>query len=270
MEVYKTKSRQRDDISLMYPSEASCVDQINRETIHGACLRALYYGIVNIPMTNTPYPSNIRKMKIGDSYANYECEQLESMGILLKKEESFEKIVSTIKIKGRVDAIINLNEEKIILEFKSSGGYAFKSEVMGTATKPGFPKMNNILQSMLYLDAFEDIHKCYLMYIDRESCMTKEFLVELNNGYPVIDGEVITYVSLEGIYMRFKELYKHLSIGTVPKRDFRPNYSVETASYEYELGKIKKYKFEQAKRDGCASDWNCEYCNYKQYCINNA
>lgn len=268
--INKKTNKLSRDINIFYPSQASCIDVVTNKPV-GECLRALYYDITNTPITNPPSPSNIRKLNYGNIGEEAEINILEEMGILVEKQKSFELKIDPIIIKGRVDAIINLSGLKI-LEYKTSGGYTFKSEVFGTVKKNGFPKIKNLMQAMIYIDYFSKlienpITECDLMYIDRESLATKEFKVQLSpEGNPIINDELYGNISTYGIYNRLSSLYNTLKDNKIPDCDYRCCYSLDIATEEFRNGEIKKYQFEEAKRNGYCKDSNCSYCPYLTKC----
>lgn len=275
--VNEVDSKKDRSIDTFYPSQASCVNLLTGK-IEGTCARALYYDFTKAQLTNPPSPSSIRKMKYGNKIEDYEVECLKGMNICVSTQTSFEKIYETIKIRGKVDAIIEYEDlfndkEYVCLEYKSSGGYYFKNLVFGTAKVNGFPKISNLMQAMIYVDAFKNhetfkFNKCYLMYIDRESCNNKSFKIELTDeGFPKIDGDEFKALNIKSIYERYKYLNKHLILNILPKRDFRPEIDIATCEQENEQGIISDSMLRNFKQYGKGIDVMCQFCNYKNLCI---
>lgn len=266
--VEQTKTH---SIDVFYPSQASCKNLITGQ-IEGTCARNIFYKTKGYQYTNPSSSQMIRKMRYGNKIEEYEIDQLKAMDICVGNQTAFEIIYDTIKIKGKVDAIVKINDKFTCLEYKSSGGYYFKKQVMGSAYNNGFPKLSNLMQSMIYLDAFKNnkefpFTECILMYIDREQCTTKEFNIQLADGYPVIDDDIYKGVHIKAIYERYKYLFKHLSLNILPPKDFRPKVDLSIAAKERDEGIITKAAYTRAESIGYYTDTMCTFCNYRDLCI---
>jgi len=89
-----------------------------------------------------------------------------SLGIVRASEV---KIPPQELISGRADAIITLNNELYVVDFKSMNSMVFKNLTE--------PKKDNINQIQLYLHYFK-IPKGILLYVNKDTLELKEFLIE--------------------------------------------------------------------------------------------
>jgi len=76
---------------------------------------------------------------------------------------------------GEADAIIYDNDIKGLrgVEIKSGYDYKFRSEVIGTPTRPGKPKYEHLLQTIIYVDYFKIPFT--IVYIDRGNAARAEY-----------------------------------------------------------------------------------------------
>lgn len=262
-------SRLERDCNVFWPSQASVI--LSDGTVIGTCLRQSFYNIRRIPITDPPPVSRIRKMAYGNKIEEYELEKAQEAGILLAKGVPFELVVGHIIIKGKLDGIGNHEQRIKCMEYKTSGGYSFKKQIFGSETKAGFPRWSNLMQVMLYLDGFRE-HKEYmfteavLIYIDRETCQTTEFVITLKDDHPVIDGEMITKLTLSSIYKRYETLYKYLSSNTLPPMDYRPFINMVEAADMYRKEKISKIAYNSWQKIGYGCDLDCSFCEWNRQC----
>ena len=199
-----------------YPSQASCIikNEYNETSLIGACLRNNYWRVNAIKPTN---PMTARSKRI-TGYAKlieqFEIEQYKKLGIWRDNNVKFYN--TKYNISGEADAIIydkgiNLN---IGIEIKTGYDYRFRKEVIGTHYRKGKPKLDNLLQTMLYIDYFNIPFK--IVYIDRGNAARKEYSITLNkDGTCNIDGRKLNNgLSIPGCISRYDELGEHLSNAT--------------------------------------------------------
>lgn len=275
-------------IPTFYPSSASCVDEVDRETVHGACLRQQWYRCMQYEESN---PSELYSQYIfnaGNMYERFLADKLKEAGVLVATSVKF--AIPDKYISGELDIVIRDRDGGLaIVENKtySSSNYSAKKELCGSRDTKPKPKMQNVIQAFLYQYNFKDqVNKTYLTYLDR-ACggpeNNKEFeitVAEVNGrNHPRIKttdffGNEYEYVersiSMEGVFARFDGLMTHLQDGCMPAGDFKHSFTSEEIEAKYSLGEIAKTKYEAWKRDPKKypiGDWNCSYCNYSKTCL---
>jgi len=133
----------------------------------GKCSRAIFFKFKNVPREKME-PRVLRMFDHGDYIQMQILNNLFSLGIVRASEV---KIPPQELISGRADAIITLNNELYVVDFKSMNSMVFKNLTE--------PKKDNINQIKLYLRYFK-IPKGILLYINKDTLELKEFLVEYN------------------------------------------------------------------------------------------
>jgi len=133
----------------------------------GKCSRAIFFKFKNVPREKME-PRVLRMFDHGDYIQMQILNNLFSLGIVRASEV---KIPPQELISGRADAIITLNNELYVVDFKSMNSMVFKNLTE--------PKKDNINQIQLYLRYFK-IPKGILLYINKDTLELKEFLVEYN------------------------------------------------------------------------------------------
>src|SRR3989338_2767744 len=133
----------------------------------GRCGRAIFFKFKNVPRQELE-PRMLRLFDHGDYIQMQILNSLFSLGIVRASEV---RIPPQEIISGRADAIITLNNELYVVDFKSMNGYKFKSLEA--------PPEENINQIQLYLHYF-GIPKGILLYVDKNTLALKEFLINYN------------------------------------------------------------------------------------------
>lgn len=255
-----------------YPSSASCVikNEYNEEVVVGKCLRDAYWKAKSVKPSNPMTARGARICAYGKAIERFEIEQYKQIGIWRGNNVKF--IDPRYAISGESDCIIFDKDIKGLrgVEVKSGYDYKFRSEVLGTPTKTGKPKYEHVLQTMFYIDYFKIPFN--LVYIDRGNAARGEYEITLNSdGTPNINGQKLNNgLSIPRCMSRFKQLDEHLTDGTIPRRDFQLKYSkdkLDILNNTRRLRKIQKEEFEKNK-DLDLGDWQCSYCDYKDYCWN--
>jgi len=272
-----------------YPSEASvvCTDKFGDRIVEGGCLRASYFRCTG----QEARPHSVRTQSIfelGKHVEDMLVNNWKQMGILVDRGIRFQN--NEFNISGELDAVLMDPEtgKPFGVECKSLYGYHAGVEVFGNKSTPGSPKMNQLLQTLVYAYEFKDRLDYFLMFYEERGDGTKgQFEVkvvpdELEDGTlvyrPMVDRNVMMEFTIEDIYARYKELMKCILDGKVPDRDFELFYTNDRVEKDYANGKISKSKYEKfkrvSKRDGSVryvdserpGDWACSYCNFKDYC----
>jgi len=148
--------------------------EIDKEQHHfyitdaGKCPRAIFFKFKNVPREKMA-PEVLRMFDHGDYIQMQILSILFSLGIVRAAEV---KIPPHELISGRADAIVTLNNELYVVDFKSMNSLVFKSLTA--------PKEENVNQIQLYLHFFK-IPKGILLYINKDTLELKEFFIEYNS-----------------------------------------------------------------------------------------
>ena len=253
-----------------HPSSASCKikNEYGEETIVGGCLRKIYWEHNGVKKTNPMTARGARICGVGKMVERFEVEQYKEMGIWRDNNVKF--INTKYNISGEADCIVFNKETNSLhgIEIKSGYDYKFRTDVIGTPTKPGKPKFEHLLQTMIYIDYFK--FPFSMIYIDRGNAARAEYEITLNDdGTPNINGKKLgNGISIPGCLARLKELEENLKDSTLPRRDFQLKYSkdrLKILNDSYRLSKKDREEFAKSG-DVCVGDWQCSYCDYKDYC----
>lgn len=135
----------------------------------GKCERAIFFKFKNVPREKMT-ADVLRMLDHGDYVQMHILNCLFSLGIVRASEI---KIPPQEIISGRADAIITLNNELFVVDFKSMNSFKFK----GLAQ----PLEDNVNQIQLYMHFFK-IPKAILLYVDKNTLALKEFFLNYNPG----------------------------------------------------------------------------------------
>lgn len=264
-----------------YPSEASVVihDEHGDKVVHGGCLRASYFRLSG-DFEGQPYDAR-------SEYIFMQGKDVETSLIALWKEMGI-WVDNNVKffdeennISGELDIILcePPHGQLYGVEVKSFYGYMAEKDIMGNKYQKGFPKMNQLLQTLVYLNHFKDRLPYFRMaYFARDSVKRRTFKIELEQEgeilYPKVEGDVIRSFSIQDILARYKELSHYLDTQVVPPNDFELQYNDSKIEDFFKKGKIAKTKYQkwQTKKLGPyeqIGDWQCSYCKYKDVCWGN-
>jgi len=131
----------------------------------GRCGRAIFFKFKNVPRQELE-PRMLRLFDHGDYIQMQILNSLFSLGIVRASEI---RIPPQEIISGRADAIITLDNELYVVDFKSMNSMIFK--------RLEEPKEENVNQLQLYLHYFK-IPKGILLYVNKDTSDLKEFLVK--------------------------------------------------------------------------------------------
>ena len=268
----------RPESEHFYPSEASVVtyDEHGDQVIHGKCMRAAYFRLAN-GFKSAPFePYSEYIFMLGKIVENQLINYWKEMGIWYDNNVKFYDKENNIS--GELDVILVEpgTGQMYIGEVKTFYGYMAEKEIFGSKTDKPFPKMNNLLQTLVYLNHFKDTFPyARIIYFARDSGKRRTFKIELeqegNILYPKVEGEIIRSFSIQDILARYKELEHYLKTNTIPKNDFELYYDDAKIEDFYQKGKVAKTKYQKYKTGKLHSnekigDWNCRYCNFSQIC----
>ena len=202
-----------------------------------------------------------------------------------------------LDLRGEIDAVFEINQEKIGIEIKSVSGNHAESAIMGTPgmRRRGFkgaPKDDHLMQTAIYAWRFRDqIPAFYILYIMRDKCLREEFKVQVredDEGRKIIyvDDQRWTKFTFDDMWSRYKDLAWHIHKNQLPGRDYDLLYSDtqmcnlvannklargDTAAWnkywERETDHAQGKKVRRVKRPS-KGDWQCSYCNFQSMCYN--
>lgn len=135
----------------------------------GKCPRAIFFKFKNVPREKME-PQVLRMFDHGDYIQMQILNTLFSLGIVRASEV---KIPPQELVSGRADAIVTLDNELYVVDFKSMNSLIFKNLTQ--------PKEDNINQLQLYLHFFK-ISKGILLYVSKDNLALKDFLVEYDKA----------------------------------------------------------------------------------------
>lgn len=146
----------------------------------GKCPRAIFFKFKNVPREKMS-PEVLRMFDHGDYIQMQILSALFSLGIVRASEV---KIPPHELVSGRADAIVTLNNELYVVDFKSMNSLVFRNLEA--------PKEENVNQIQLYLHFFK-IPRGILLYINKDTLELKEFLVHYDSALAkkLLDGLAI-------------------------------------------------------------------------------
>jgi hypothetical protein len=255
----------------MYPTQSSAlIDYKKYKRVQGKCLRAAYYSCLGCTEDSDWNTGQQLTAKLGDYTEKMLLDLLKDKGILKDSQVRFE--IAKYNISGKIDAIIEYNGRPVGLEIKSIGGNNkwVTNMIYGSPWGAAYPKWQNLFQTLVYAYAMkETIEEFILMYIRRDTCEIKEFVVSvIPDGdilYPVVDGIVDKRFTVTNILDRYSLLYDYILSESPPPKDFTDIYPRELLPLYYKLGIITKKQLEDYDRSPFG-DFECRYCGYKIVC----
>lgn len=261
-----------------YPSEASveAFDEHGDRVVHGGCLRASYFRLSG-EFEGLPYDARSEFIFMqGKAVEDMLVSLWKEMGIWVDNNIKF--VDHENNISGEIDAILAEppNGQLYGVEVKSFYGYNAEKQILGGKRDPGFPKMSQLLQTLVYLNHFEKRLPYFRMvYFARDSVKRRTFKVELHHEgdikYPKVEGEILRQFSVNDILDRYRLLRQHLDRKEIPPNDFELHYPDAKIEDFHKKGKVAKTKYEKWKKGKLAyheriGDWQCSYCRFKDVC----
>lgn len=261
-----------------YPSEASVsfMSSYGLPKVEGTCLRKSFFRLTNGDKGIPPDSYSEWIFALGRKVEEILVEQYKQMGIWVDNNVKF--VIPDHNISGEIDVLVRNPETGglWILEIKSLYGYhATRDVIKGTKTRKPWPKIPNLLQTMIYADYFQDqIEGIKLVYYARDSAGRRAYDVSLTEDsstgkhYACVNGVIEPRFTLEDIYSRYEDLALAIETQAVPPNDFQLIYSdekIETLFSAGELGKTTYEKWKKGKET--IGDWQCTtYCPYRKVC----
>lgn len=240
----------------------------------GQCLRKTHFEQVKAPRDSLE-PRAYSIFDFGLSFEDRQLDILKRAGVYRADHVPIGFKYGDIHLNGEVDALVELDNELVGVEFKTGYGYRFlKNQILGYSRGPNesrpylldqlaaSPKPEHVLQVACYLYYFTvcaeypvpKVTQWRIVYQDRGSCAMAEYAVQLEDlaGFHIVRvwkleeaGEyevAFRQIVVEKIFSRFERVYRNIISGRMTERDFNP-FS-----------------------DG-SEDWQCAYCVYKSECV---
>ena len=193
----------------------------------GKCPRQIFFKFKKAPRKEME-PRILRIFDQGDYVHLRLMRDLFSLGIVVASEID---IPPQQDIGGRADAIVRINNELYVVDFKS-----INSTILQKMDKP---KEDHILQVQLYLHFF-NLKKGILLYEGKDNSMMKEFLVEYDEN------------KVKKVLEDFSRLKVNVEKNLVPKQlpDFPKNWQCQYCQFREicELAGKDNIKWEKFKK----------------------
>jgi hypothetical protein len=286
-----------------YPTEASANTVSG---IVGRCRRRTYYSQQGIIISQENDIQTLGRFKVGNILESWIRELAVSSGIRFDHSVKLRYSIpgnEQVLISGEVDMIYKIGDEIVGGEIKTSYGYDFESTVFHKQTIPGMPKVEHVMQVLLYLyyykhiDTSLGITRFVITYLNRGSMEFISHVIELSDDlYPIVNGILLKGVSdytnpifqlpsintektrtklldyefcLSSVFNRYLEIYNHHEAGLLIAPDYNPLYTEEQITDAAISGKIGKTKFSDYKsgRLDFICDKECNYCQYRTKCL---
>lgn len=138
----------------------------------GQCPRRIYFSFKKYPKKETE-PRILRIMHNGDFVHTRLGEALSKEGVIKDLKDIEVVIPENDLIRGRADAIVEIENEKVVVDFKSVNGTKFRMLEK--------PDEDHIKQVMLYLHFFK-IKKGLIVYECKNTQGIKEFGIEYSEN----------------------------------------------------------------------------------------
>lgn len=211
-------------------------------------------------------------MSIGKTIEQWLIDRWKEMGIWVDNNIKF--YWAEYNVSGELDAILvePHTQDPYGVEVKTFYGYDAHKEIFGNKKYGGFPKLNQLLQTLIYTYYFRDRLKCFKMvYVARDDIERKEFNIEVQeeNGkwWPVVNGNIYKKFSINDILDRYKLLNYHIQNDIMPPRDYELVWDSARVELEKARGNVSKTAYEEWKKGKRKlGDWQCRYCPYKTPC----
>ncbi|OGZ24759.1 MAG: hypothetical protein A2896_02685 [Candidatus Nealsonbacteria bacterium RIFCSPLOWO2_01_FULL_43_32] len=175
----------------------------------GKCGRAIFFKFKNVPREQME-ARILRLFDHGDYIQMQILNTLFSLGIVRSSEV---QIPPQALVSGRADAIITLNNELYVVDFKSMNSMIFR--------KLQEPKEENVNQIQLYLHYFK-IEKGILLYMSKDTSELKDFIISYN---PKL---------VQGLLTGLEDLDKKIKADIIPERlaDWPQNWQCQYCQFK--------------------------------------
>jgi hypothetical protein len=264
----------------LWPTEAS-VQWLTASGItitEGGCHRAIWYRLNQHPATDQPVTRMRWVWEAGRWWEDH-CNELYALtgnlaGVKVKVWDNSLQL----PLSGELDAVHKLPDtgEHYVVDYKTSGGnYQGNIKILGSTKVIPYPKINALLQMMVYLKIDPRLRFAILVYLIRDKMERTQFQIEiaphLETGLNVayVNGVPDPRYSIEEIWRRYELLCYYYETQIMPPPDYEETYSIEKAEALHQEGLLSKTAFENHTKGKLAGDWMCSYCSYRTICKSN-
>lgn len=299
LEKFQDYQKHMNTENVFYPTDAFIQTD---EFYQGKCKRYLYYKKKNYIPEKFDY-STLLKFEVGKNQEQSIIKALQKQNMWIDNNIKIYFNYKNIFVSGEVDAIIQSDLGKQILEIKTGEGYYFTQQIIyGYKQDPGLyrdylvdqyaaaPKIEHILQTALYLHYFKNIApKLYndipitsaqILYYDNANGLFKNYILMLKNenNYNFIKLFTqendkllvvpIKNITVESILDGYVDVYNSIKANVIPDKSYKTFYNdIDLDSY-YSQKKLTKKQYNLMKENNMERmDFHCRYCVYKTQCL---
>lgn len=273
--------------------------------VEGSCIRQGYYYSKQVEPTDHIQKRAIDSAEVGKAVELIYVRRFKNLHkyrvIWPDINEDQLRFATKLGIRGELDIILQHHETgiKFGVEMKSYDGHWKAMEYAGydaakacykgampyirkyldksrkvpnpQITQEPFPSIQNLLQTMLYLEEFWDdgIRLWKIIYAARDKGPEVEHDITLaeydGKRCAVVNGVIRPQITLEGVHARYQLLKAYVDQDTVPPRDYVPEYDFDYVMADdspFPEWVKKKVKGGEAHRD-----WRCDFCPFLQHCL---
>lgn len=247
----------------------------------GPCTRAVWYRLNGFPSTDDPIARMHWIWKAGFDWED-RCNQLSGdRGILAAKSLKIQDRSLPLTVSGEMDAVNYYTDEEgkkhfYVIDYKSTGGSYYNTvKLMGNSKNKPFPKIENLLQLMVYLHHDDRLEFGMLVYLIRDKMDRTQFEIKLvrdeDTGFIIanVNGVDCPKYSVNEIYRRYTRICDYYDREVLPPRDYQKRYTDDYAKALNDVGEMSDSAFKKhmAPRGKSKSGhWRCLYCNFAQLC----
>lgn len=135
------------------------------------CVRQVWFSLINEPQTEPLTTDSLVNFAVGHAVEEAFASMLEESGATVTREVHVEIPTGSTKVTGRIDFLVTLPGEKVLIELKS-----ISSRSMGMTLRKGEPgKEEHRHQANLYVHASkmgllpDEYEKAYLVYLVKDA-----------------------------------------------------------------------------------------------------
>ena len=299
LEKFQDYQKHMNTENVFFPTDAFIQTD---EFYEGKCKRYLYYKKKNYIPDKFDY-STLLKFEVGKNQEQSIIRALQKQNMWIDNNIKIYFNYKNIFVSGEVDAIIQSDLGKQILEIKTGEGYYFTQQIIyGYKQDPGLyrnylvdqyaaaPKIEHILQTALYLHYFKNITpKLYndipitsaqILYYDNANGLFKNYILMLKNenNYNYIklftqeNDQLLVVpiknITVESILDGYVDVYNSIKNNVIPDKSYKIFYNDVDLDLYYAEKKLTKKQYNLMKEDNMERmDFHCRYCVYKEQCL---
>ncbi len=263
--------------------------------VEGTCGRKVWYRLKKYPKVEPVREDSIEVIReCGQWFEEFSNEVLKEAGAFAGKKFQFKDRTLPLEVSGEIDTVGQYtdaegNRKYFFIDWKTTGQYHNQKGIFGNKSLEPFPKVENLLQIMVYLHQDRSIEFGKLYYGVRDRWERTQFTVRLkahertgktvaNITRMVRSGGVawtpqttttqnFVQYNIEEIYRRYALVCDAYFRDEPPPRDFQLEYTDERLEEMAELGLVSEtaYKAHKKGKD-LAGDQACRWCEYAHVC----